>query len=426
MKKILTYLLTVFACVIVLLLSYGYVTKGLAVFTDNTSTITASAKVQSILDEKTTTYQLGPDNTIQSSLITFQCTISDGEYKGMEVSGTQTVDGFSGGIQPVVPGDRIVVYLLDGGDVQTGWIFGGYERLTALSLLLLLFFGLLLVFGRKKGINTILSLILTCCMVFVVFIPSILTGHNIYLWSIFTCIYTIAMTLLLVNGWNMKSLAAGLGCCGGVLVAGLLTVGMDRVLRLSGMVDENAMYLTTINTAHPIDLNAIIFAGIIIGAMGAVMDVGMSVASALHEVKVQAPGITWKQLIRSGLTIGQDMMGTMANTLVLAYIGSSLSVVLLLVSYSASLSELLNREMIIVEILQALVGSLGILITIPLTSLICGILYRDKSLLSLQRAPKPLPYSFAGEVTPKDWNLSQPEEQEKTETTVEEVEKESK
>ena len=158
------------------------------------------------------------------------------------------------------------------------------------------------------------------------------------------------------------------------------------------------------------------------------MDVGMSVAASLHELKLQAPDIPWKQMVRSGLTIGRDMMGTMANTLVLAYIGSSLSVVLLLVSYTTSLSELLNREAVIVEILQALVGSLGILVTIPLASLMCGLLYQrltlrpeepEKSwniLLRFARKPKQegLPYSFAGTAAAPEWpeeGQTEPQEQ---------------
>ena len=107
------------------------------------------------------------------------------------------------------------------------------------------------------------------------------------------------------------------------------------------------------------------------------MDVSMSPSSSLAELKEQAGGMTSTQLTRSGMVIGRDIMGTMANTLILAYIGSSLSVTLLLAAYNSSSPLLLfNTEMILVELLQAVAGSLGILLTIPLTSIICGILYR--------------------------------------------------
>ena len=122
---------------------------------------------------------------------------------------------------------------------------------------------------------------------------------------------------------------------------------------------------------------AIIFAAIIIGAMGAVMDVAMSLSSSLHELKLKVMSISPKELFKSGMVIGRDMMGTMANTLVLAYIGSSLTVTVLIVIYNSSMTELLNKERIVVEILQALVGSIGILFTIPFTCFVCAMLYRN-------------------------------------------------
>ena len=115
---------------------------------------------------------------------------------------------------------------------------------------------------------------------------------------------------------------------------------------------------------------------IIVGAVGAVMDVSMSISSSLYELRLKSPEIKPKELMKSGFAIGRDMMGTMANTLVLAYIGSSLTCVLLLVSYNASLEQVINKEMIIAEILQALAGSLGMLLTLPLTSAVCAAIYK--------------------------------------------------
>ena len=189
------------------------------------------------------------------------------------------------------------------------------------------------------------------------------------------CVYTIAMTLSIVIGFNKKSLTAAIGCGSGVAVAGIISIIMDRLLSLTGIVDESSRYLAILPIATPINLRAIIFAGIIIGAMGAIMDVAMSISSSLWEVKEKAGTIKFEALFRSGLTIGRDIMGTMANTLILAYIGSSLSVVLVLSVYSNSLFALFNSEMIVVEIVQALAGSLGILFAMPLTALFCSIFY---------------------------------------------------
>jgi uncharacterized membrane protein len=180
-----------------------------------------------------------------------------------------------------------------------------------------------------------------------VFVPAIISGQNAYLWSSAVCLFTILSTLLLVSGANRKTVAAAVGCTAGVATAGLLTLLMSRLLLLSGYVDENSAYLATMGSGD-IDLNAILFAGI-----------------------VTTPANLWK----SGIEIGRDVMGTMANTLVLAYIGNSLSIVLLLIAYSTSTIGLLNREMIVVEILYALVGSIGIVCVIPLTSAVCSAIY---------------------------------------------------
>ena len=156
------------------------------------------------------------------------------------------------------------------------------------------------------------------------------------------------------------------------MVAGILSVIMDHLMKLTGYLDEETLYVSLLNETNPIDLKAIIFAAIVIGAMGATMDVAMDITSALFEIKQKVPDISFWHLVQSGFTIGRDIMGTMANTLILAYIGSSLTTVLLYVSYQASLTQMLNRELIIVELLQSLCGSIGILCTIPITAFIAA------------------------------------------------------
>ena len=145
-------------------------------------------------------------------------------------------------------------------------------------------------------------------------------------------------------------------------------------MKLTGYLNDETMYVSLLNEANPIDLKGIVFAAIVIGAMGATMDVAMDISSSLFEIHRKVPEISYSHLVQSGFTIGRDIMGTMANTLILAYIGSSLTTVLLYASYQASLSQLLNRELIIVELLQALSGSIGILCTIPISAFIASAL----------------------------------------------------
>ena len=137
---------------------------------------------------------------------------------------------------------------------------------------------------------------------------------------------------------------------------------------MTGVLDSEWLYLYNLHPEDPIDLKAVIFAMIIVGALGAVMDVAMSIASSLCEINEKSPDLPARELIKSGFSIGRDIMGTMANTLVLAYIGSSLCCMLLMVIYSNNVGQIINREQIAVEILQALSGSIGILAALPLTA----------------------------------------------------------
>lgn len=354
--------------------------QGMTLFDGKNYTAVQKAKVTEIVDRIKEEHPLSETETLVIEEIIFNAEAINGEKKGEILKGEQNLNTYAvAQLKPVKVGDTVLLYNIPNEDYGTEWTLGEYVRTDALLLLGIIFMVLLILFGRQQGFQTIISLIYTGLAIFVVFIPAILSGKNIYYWSILTCIFIILMTFLVVSGFNKKSLAAGIGCFGGVLVAGGLTTIMDSFLKLTGMVDEDSVFLLLLNKDHPIDLKAIVFAAIIIGALGAVMDVAMSIASSLYEVKTQSERVTFKKLLSSGLTIGRDIMGTMANTLVLAYIGGSLGVVLLLISYNTSLLDVLNRELVVVEILQALVGSIGILFTIPLTAIASGFLFKHKA-----------------------------------------------
>ena len=182
-----------------------------------------------------------------------------------------------------------------------------------------------------------------------------------------------------MGGVNRKANVAILGCIGGVFFAGVLMLVMQAMIQLTGITGEDSLYLVTAIPDQNLDLIAIAFAGIIIGAMGAVMDVAMSIASSLAELREKNPSMSARELFFSGIHIGRDMMGTMANTLILAYIGSCLPSALLLFAYYGSIPlDLFNMELIVSQILQALVGSMGILAALPLTSLLGALLLAPK------------------------------------------------
>lgn len=269
--------------------------------------------------------------------------------------------------------DNVVLSKLSSNNTAD-WAFENYERIDQIIILSIIFIVLILLFGGKKGVSAILSLAFTCLSIFYVFVPFIMAGYNIYLSTIIICIFIIEVTFVLTSGVNKKSLAAAIGCAGGVVFSGCIYCIMDKTMKLTGFYNDQSTRLTELFVNQPLNLRAIVFAMVTIGALGATMDVAMSISSSLDEISNSGNKVSRSSIIKSGLNIGKDIMGTMTNTLVLAYIGSSLVTVVIYSASNYPLLQLLNQEEIIIEFLQSLVGSLGMLLTIPFTTVISAIL----------------------------------------------------
>lgn len=329
-----------------------------------------SAKVLKILGEKEDT---NLSITTQGGMTSLEVLFS-ADYKGKLVTASQNISNLIPDEKKVSPGDRVLLIELLGPDGQSSLVMSQYNRLPSLIAIGLGFSFLLILFGLKKGLDSLVALVLSVAMIFFVFIPMILQGKNIYLWTLLTALYSILLTIYMITGWSKKSLVTILGCTLGTLVAAGLSYGFSQYLHLTGGYDEATLALHRLKALLNIDLRALIFAGITIGALGAVMDVAMDISSSLYEIRLHAD-IGFKELFNSGLSIGRDIMGTMTNTLVLAYIGGSLSSVLMRVISSSSLLLLFNMEIIVVDLLQALLGSLALLLTAPLTAFFAALFY---------------------------------------------------
>lgn len=319
----------------------------------------------------------GMEGQPSNKTVFFFAKITSGEQKDRWVFATQYIDYiYASPPRQVEEGDKV---LLSGTpNPETGelsWSFVEHNRIDALVGLGLVFFGLILLIGRSKGVATILSLVLTVGAIFGVYIPAILWGKNIYLYTVLVAVYVILMSLLLLNGINIKSFCAIVGNIGGVLVAGALALVMNGLLGITGVVDEQYVFLMYLERQKPLDLQAVVWGGILIGSLGAVMDIAMSIASAMKELSDSMEHKTFANMVKSGMNIGKDAIGTMTNTLILAYIGGSLATVLLLVAYNKAPLLLFNMEMIVVEVLQAIVGSMGILFAVPITVFVSATLF---------------------------------------------------
>ena len=195
--------------------------------------------------------------------------------------------------------------------------------------------------------------------------------------SIITSAIIITATLIIIGGFNKKVLTAAIGTLGGIITAGIFASIFSYLTKLSGAC-EDAVQLSINASNITFNFRELIFAGIIVSALGACMDVGMSIASSLDEIKAKTPDITAKELFKSGMNIGKDVIGTMSNTLILAYVGGALTLIILFMVCNFNLIQILNKETIAEEIISAVAGSTGVLYTVPITAFVYSFLNRDK------------------------------------------------
>ena len=341
----------------------------------------AQAEVTKILSVKEQKLpQVDDEKPVVNKEIKAKARFTGGNQKGDEVKIIQYIDNMYGvSHKEIEKGDKVILtYGQNPNGSGDAWIFVNYDRISLLIKLTLFFLLLILIFSMKKGVSTVISLCFTAAVIFLVYIPSILAGRNIYISTIIVSVYIVAMSLSLMNGVNTKTLCAILGNMGGLLLSGILSIVIANKLGITGFVDEDYIFLMYIFPDKPLDLRAIIRGSIVIGSLGAIMDVAMSIASAMKELSDAMQIKSVSKMIRSGLNIGRDAIGTMTTTLVLAYIGGSLATVILLVATNKNLLFLFNMEMIIVEILQSIVGSIGIIFAVPVTVIVSAYFYHMK------------------------------------------------
>jgi uncharacterized membrane protein len=267
-------------------------------------------------------------------------------------------------------GDKVIVAVSQGVS-QTQYNIADYDRIPYMYILLGLFVVILLVVGGRVGLKSLFVVCFACFIILQGMIPLILTYHlNLIMITLLTSAIIAFVTQTTVSGWNPKTWGAVVGTVGGVAIAGILASLSIGLMHLTGLDNEEAIMLKVTYLAA-VDFQEILFAGIVLGSLGAVMDVAISIASAQYEVKLACPHFGYKEIFKSGINVGRDVMGTMSNTLILAYLGSSLPLVLLLSAQNnVSLLRIMNLNLIVTEITRAITGSIGLLCCIPLTALV--------------------------------------------------------
>lgn len=237
-----------------------------------------------------------------------------------------------------------------------------------------IFFILLLLIGKKKGLTSIISIISTIALIFFMLLPMILSGFCPIASAVLTGIISTVITIYLVGGLNSKSSSAIIATSISLIFAGALSMLAIYFAHLTGFAGEENMFLYT---ARPdLSFTGILSASMIISALGALMDTAVSIASTVNEIFETDKTLSVKQLFKSGMNVGRDIIGTMSNTLILVYLGSSLTLVLL--SSNIDMNKFFNLNQVATEILSALTGSIAILFCVPITAIIAAYLIKKQ------------------------------------------------
>ncbi len=306
--------------------------------------------------------------------------VLSGRFKGEVTEIDNMLTGNPAYDIPLSKGDKVVLHVEPLNDniataQDVDFFIADIKRDNQILIFSAVFALMLLLTGRKKGLTSIISIIATVGLIFFVMVPLILNGFSPVLSAVTVGILSTIITVYLVGGFNFKSTSAIAGTSVSLVFAGLLSQLAIYFAHLTGFAGEENMFLYT---ARP-DLNftGILSASIIIASLGALMDTAVSIASTINEIHETDKNLCVRELFKSGMNVGRDIIGTMSNTLILVYLGSALPLVLL--SSSIDLNKFFNLNQVATEILSALTGSIVILACVPFTALVASILIKKGS-----------------------------------------------
>ncbi|MGF7059161.1 YibE/F family protein [Brassicibacter mesophilus] len=340
------------------------------------NTIDARGKVIEVISDVENNN--GEQGSLELSTQVVKVKVLNGKYKDEEFVIENNISGNPAFDIIVKEGDKVLLGIEESPNEAPQIYITDYIRDTYLFILLATFIILLIAIGGIKGIKSVVTLTITATTILKLMLPLILKGYNPIWVAILAAVIITVLTFIIIAGLNIKSISAIVGTVGGVIFAGILAYIIGSLVKLTGLSSEEASMLMFIPQQITFDFRGLLFAGIIIGTLGAVMDIGMSISSAMYEMRMIHPEISPKELIKSGLNIGKDVMGTMSNTLILAYTGSSIPLLLLFMAYEASIVKILNLDLIATEVVRALVGSIGLIVAIPITALSTGLILKLK------------------------------------------------
>jgi len=342
-------------------------------------------KEENVYEVKAEVLEVNNDNMIVSGITALgsqqlKLKILNGDFKGKEVDATNNLTGKLDYDNYYKVGDKIIAALL----IKDNKIYSAKSvdlfRQDLLGLLFILFIILLIIYAQKIGIMAIFSFVSTLFVLWKILIPFLLKGKDPIIMTIITLIILSGIIIFSVAGITKKAISAFLGTMAGLLISLIFTIFIGERLGLMGMTSpyaESIVYSGYFN----LNMKYIFYAAVIIGSSGAAMDIAMDISSAVCELNKKRPDLEKKELIKSGLTVGRDVIGTMTTTLLLAYSGSFLTLLMLFQIRANSLTRVINMKIVTAEIMRTVIGSLALVLVAPTTAIISGILFSSNKIL---------------------------------------------
>lgn len=295
-----------------------------------------------------------------------------GELKGREIETTSS-SGFLFGA-PCTVGMKVVVMQSLAGDTVVSSVYAQDREFQILAFAALYLLALCLI-GGWQGAKGALGLVFTFGCILWVYLPLVYRGWSPFWSAVLVCAVTAVVTLWLVGGPTRKTLVAAAGTVAGVVMAGVAASLFSLATGITGWNVSDIESLMTLWSTADIQVGGLLFSGLLISSLGATMDVAMSIASSMAEVQAQTPDISRRALFQAGMRVGRDMMGTDSNTLILAFAGGSVSMLVLDYAYDLPWLQIINSNNIGIAVMQGLAGSFGVVLSVPVTVALAMLLY---------------------------------------------------
>ena len=353
-KHLLTILLTT---ITIFLFSKG------SIFAQEDSIKYINGKIIEIVEEKEIEHKETKEKQLYQKI---KILVTKGDKKGEEIiseNGTQPM----GHTNKYRVGDEILISQMIDAEGNEIYYIVDYIRTKSLGILFAIFTVLAVLVGRKKGFLSLLSMALSFLIIFVFLLPQIEQGKDPILTTILTSMIIIPITFYLSHGFNKKTTIAIVGTIIALIITGILSVIFSNLVHLSGAESEEVLFLQGMNNTT-YNLKGLLLAGILIGTLGIMDDITISQTSIVHQLYDLKKDISTKELFKRSLELGRDHIASMINTLILVYAGASMPLLLLFLSDDRTFSEVISLEVVSTEIVRTLVGSIGLILAVPITT----------------------------------------------------------